>query len=48
MSVQVAVALQLGPGLSLEGGQHFRWLTFAITPGGAGALTEGFVSTGHP
>lgn len=36
--------VQLGPGLSLEGGQRFHWLTFAVTPGRAGALTEGFVS----
>lgn len=40
--------MQLGPGLSLEKGQHFHWLTFAVTPGRAGTLTEGFVSVDCP
>lgn len=40
--------MQLGLGLSLEGGQRFCWLTFIITPGGAGALKEHFVSAGRP
>lgn len=38
--------VQLGLGLSLEGGQHFCWLTFAVTSGRTGVLTESFVSGG--
>jgi len=52
VSARVAVlspgCVQLGPGLSLEGGQRFRWLTFAVTRGRAGALTGRFVSAGRP